>query len=252
MSKVKIIKLNESMEFSNNKTTLGLLHEPSDESDIDELETDTYIDRSEFDSAFDFFSNDDYACVIDMMIKTNFDSNQYHTFNRYDDLHRLIGTIWPQEIIISNSYDLNDLKYFILNVGGTVIWQIPIPFILKLFPPTMIDSKYHIHIPKTYFLHHYTHCIFNFLKNSAGTKTIPNKFIDRANKKKIFGLPICLFHIHETHFKLETTNSIKYDLTIETTYFNYDNLKSTTDVHTGLRFDVNLIHEIVLTNPPLK
>ncbi len=212
-------------------------------------DTDTYVDKSEFDSMFNYLDHSGYECAVDQMTKKNLESNKYHTIDRYDDQYRIHGMVWPHQIIIPDNYDLNNLKYFVICVGGSVIWKLPLAMIIKLFPPIIIDSKYCINIPKSYIFDSYrlweiNGFIFNFNINCNGSKLVPNKYIDLINKHKLFGLPLFLSEYHCTEFKLVTTDSIKYNLNFETVYFCSDARYSFLKPPHGTECRVNLTHEI--------
>ena len=212
----------------------------------------TYIDKIEFDSTPDFFDrkNKDIVCAVGLMTKRDLNSNKDILIDRFDEHLRLHGIVWPQQIIIADSYKLDDLKYFILCVGGLVVWKIPVQFIIKLFPPTIIDSKYHIHLPGAYF---YYYCQYwsethKTIYSKQKMETLPNKYIDMINENKIFGLPIFSFEYHETKFKLVTSNPIKYDLNFESMYLSLDCKTSLTKFDHGIISHVNIIHEVTVND----
>lgn len=215
-----------------------------------DIETYIDIDKSDFDSVFNYLDHYGYECAVDQMSKKNLESNQYHTIDRHDDHHRIHGMVWPHQILIPDNCDLNNLKYFIICVGGSIIWKLPISIIIKLFPPMKTkainnDSKYCINIPKSY--------IFNTFKlwevkgfNFDKVNLIPNKYVDMINKHKLQGLPLFLFEYHYTEFKLVTTDSIKYDLNFETVYFCSDIRDLFLKYPHGTECHVNLTHEIIV------
>ncbi len=189
--------------------------------------------------------------ILNREIKHKLLSNNYINVDQCVD--NRVRVFWPEIIIISCEYNLNVLKYFTIKIGGVVIWKIPLSLIFKIFPPRLIDSKYLIDLPKSFFLNEY-HRFQNgenkFLKFEPMTmygnlNYLTDIHINEFNVNYFSGIPKISLFFHQVCIELSSNESIHYDLKFETFCLkNYNNNYSNqlTLCATGLK--VNLIHEI--------
>jgi hypothetical protein len=200
----------------------------------------------------------DTICTIDQIEQRNLSSGTYHMIDRFDPTHRLKGTVWPCQLIVSDSVDLNDLKYLIICVGGVVIWRIPLQLIISLFPPLKINSQYQINLPKSYFFNSSFRCkITDWVDGSF--EPILCKFTDLMDRYELHGIPLFMYEYHETLIQLvaygqelvsiseSSYNPIKFDLNFETMYLgekSLDLFSYPISPTPSLFNSVNLIHGI--------
>ena len=180
---------------------------------------------------------------VDKLIKHNWKANIDHCFNR---MHIFADIIWPETIIISNKYPINDLKYFTIRIGGSIIWKIPIPIITKIFPPDLMDSMYHINIPKSFFIN-------RFIKHDFGLNNywsqnnysfLSERMVNVFNDINLTGIPILSLFYHNVTFELSSVGQLEYDVR-----FELIDLEETTREHVkkyGLTFKVQTIHEFII------
>lgn len=165
--------------------------------------------------------------------------------------------IWPQTIIMDVNTKIDD---FIFSIAfGTVNIQIPIDFLIKMFPPKIIGSKYHISIPKKFLLKQHIagygdkkdrlmdYARQEYISLTGKNETyemadMDQKYIDLMNRNNLHGIPIRTLNYQDIRIRLFCPNLIKtkYELEIEIIELKFDNplLKYT------IKYNVNLIHMI--------
>src|SRR5947207_5155761 len=130
--------------------------------------------------------------------------------------------IFPEMLVISNKYDLNDLYYFTIYIGDEIIWKISMKYIMSLYKPQLIDSKYYINMLTSFFVKY---------------------FIDPVTNIKFEGIYKYALRNNKIQFKLDCMNQIYYELNCEGIYYNEynknfyeDYCKRGLDVHTTLEY----------------
>jgi hypothetical protein len=156
-------------------------------------------------------------------------------YSNYGMKLKRIGHVACIDSILVNSNEIDKLYCMIIEIGGSVIWNINIPFLISLGKLEECGDKVKICIPKGCFFGNYDDVEYT----SVLTDTT---FLNVLKCKDIVGIPLIALQYHEIRIYLYTTSNIKYDLIVKFTYLN----SSLAIIFTNkfCKFNINHIEEI--------
>jgi hypothetical protein len=204
---------------------------------IKQIDSNTFI-KNNIDDNTDFTNDMDGTIAI---IKTaeykHIDSNSHHNIiSKYlqpflDDINYIQAEIiWFDSIIIDIN-DINKLQKINIVIGGGLIWQMDIKYLLQIYKPTIFDNKIKITFPKNLF----------FDNN--------NNYITSIKLNEFIGIPLICLSYHELNFVIESLTNIKYDLILTAVNILCPKIKAE---FTGKGHDMNIINHTFIPNHDIK
>jgi len=194
--------------------------------------------------------NMDHDFITETLMLRDLESNLTYDRSLFPFGQCLHDIIWPQKIILSTERELEpelDDVEFSIELGPMII-RIPLDFLVEMFPPQIIDSKYHILIPKAFFFKQH---IIGYYGTLRGTLKGPRigmnqrdwRYIDMMNRNNLHGIPLRSMCYYQLKFSMRSPHQkkIKYDLGFEITELKHGP-RDIMFMHT-MEYNVDLIHK---------
>ena len=203
-----------------------------------------------------------HSAIVGHLIKTKIIENLSTNCKYY--LGHLSDLMWPEAIIISDRFEPSSLmnltisiknNYPTHNIGRpsldkNIIWNIPIKFLIEMFPPIHVDGKIIISLPKRFFLD-------KFVKRKDLDKFIlfmPKNMIKFLNKNELLGIPSVQLQYAQIEYELSCNSplgdTIQYDLQMELIDI-YSTEKRRALAQCASDILIHQIHELLIRIDPL-